>query len=152
MNNHKNKKPEASEEEYLRYFFENANVSVQERIFLEEGFELCYNGRVPESLKIDLSKEEGLKVKDKDTVPCPPPASSSAPTPVISVPIIDLGLVEDEDIQIPPPPKMPELKMMGKVLLDKAEKGDYVLMHKRSGEHVSLGSLIDQLKEMTGVE
>jgi len=149
MSNHKNPKPEASEEEYLRFFFENANLSIQERIFLEEGFELCYNGKVPKNLKIDLTKEDSvMKISDTDPSP-PPPISSSAPTPVISTPMFDFG---DEDVEIPPPPKMPELTMMGKVLLDNAEKGDYVLMHKESGEHVSLGALIDQLKELTGTE
>lgn len=151
MNNH-NPKPEASEEEYLRFFFENVKVSVQERIFLEEGFELCYNSRVPKSLKLDLTKEDSL-MRIKDTYPSPPPPhiSSTAPTPVVLIsPILEVG--PDEDFEIPKPPKMPELTLVGQVLLDNAKKGDYVLMHKESGEHVSLGELISQLKEMTGTE
>ncbi len=50
-----NQKPEASELEYLKFFFDNAKVSVQERIFLEESFELCYNGTVPLALKAEVS-------------------------------------------------------------------------------------------------
>lgn len=156
MNNNRNK-PEASEEEYLRFFFENAKVSVQERIFIEEGFEICFNNSIPNTLKIDLNKE--IKVSDRKTIRCPPPPSSKTPTPLVidlpsTKPEIEEELPPDteQEIQIPKAPKVPSMTMMGQILLDNAESGDYVLMNKQSGEHVSLGQLIDQLKELTGVE
>jgi hypothetical protein len=142
MGNH-NKKPEATEEEYLRYFFDNAKIPIQERVFLEEGFELCYNAEVPKALRIDLTQESQY-MDTRDTEPSPPMISSNTPTPIVEV-------TPDEGIEIPKPPKMPELTMMGKVLLDRAERGDYVLIHKGSGEHVSLTELINQLKDMTGM-
>lgn len=118
-----NKNQLASEVEFLRYFFDQANITSKERLFLEEGFELCFGKSVPEHLKI--------KVDEKDTDPAPPPAEIL------------------EEIKIPKPPRAPSLK---ELLIDNTEKGDYILMHKGSGEHMSLSILITQLKEMTGTE
>jgi hypothetical protein len=131
------KKPISSEIEYLRYFFDQVCISSEERAFLEEGFELCFNKAVPDHLKMK-TLEPVIKVPtlpeselNKDTEP-------SLPLP---------GIVEEVDI-----PKAPRIPSLKKLLLDNTQKGDYVLMHRGSGEHVSLSLLITQLKEMTRTE
>ena len=153
MSNNNHKKPEATEEEFLRFFFDNARVPAQERIFLEEGFEICFNFRVPDHLKVNLMK---VAPDTARTVPAPPPIDlipSDRPTVIELPPMVDEVSPDTmEDPSIPAPPRLPSMTLMGQVLLDNAENGDYVLMNKQSGEHVSLGALIDQLKEMTGIE
>lgn len=41
---------------FLQFFFENVNLSLQERLILEESFECCFNYKVPEKFK--LKQEE----------------------------------------------------------------------------------------------
>lgn len=127
----------ASEIEYLRYFFDQVCISSEERAFLEEGFELCFNKAVPDHLKMK-TPESAIKIP---TLPASELNKDTEPSPLLP------GIVEEVDI--PKAPRAPSLK---ELLLDKTQKGDYVLMHRGSGEYISLSLLITQLKTMTGTE
>lgn len=116
----------ASEIEFLRYFFDQVSISTEERAYLEEGFELCFNKVVPEHLKTEVNTSK-IDLIHPITIKCDPPAQVL------------------EEIMIPKSPRLPSLK---ELLLDKTENGDYVLMHRGSGEHVSLSLIIAQLKEL----
>lgn len=126
----------ASEFEYLKYFFENANISSKDRVILEEDFELCNNCLVPESLKLNLKK-------DKEYM------DSRTTIPVINPIILDFDDLEEK---LPGPPNLPKLSLLEKILLDKTAGEDYVVVGKSSGEHISLSVIIDELKKLTGIE
>jgi hypothetical protein len=39
--------------EFLKFFFEQCNISLRDRIIIEESFEYCFNSKVPENFKIN---------------------------------------------------------------------------------------------------
>lgn len=57
--------PISTELAFLRYFFENAEVSMDKRAFIEEGFEMIYNRKVPESYRINI-EEYSRKIKEME--------------------------------------------------------------------------------------
>ena len=63
---------EALEIEYLRYFFDQVNLTVQERYFLEEGFEMCFQKSVPSSLKMRTSNIVIPSNSKVPNIPLPP--------------------------------------------------------------------------------
>jgi len=69
------KLPQALEIEYLRYFFDQVNLTVSERYFLEEGFELCFQKSVPSALKMRSSLNAPIIPADAKTPKLPPPPS-----------------------------------------------------------------------------
>ena len=117
-----NNKPEATEEEYLRYFFECADVSKEERSLLEKRFEKLYNKKVP----IDLC------LLPRDTNPSLPYFITDAPTPTV-----ELDPVIDVDVSIPGPPKLPE------------EFDTYIEDAYDSPRRISISSLIAKLRKIT---
>ena|SRR5271157_2672788 len=60
----------AEELEFLRYFYDQCSLSIPERIFLEEGYSMCFNRAVPESMKIRRSILPLKEVTPK--IPPPP--------------------------------------------------------------------------------
>lgn len=65
--------PEATELEYLRYFFDQVNLTVSERYFIEEGFEMCFNAQVPSSYKMRRSVIDLFPTDPKTpNIPLPP--------------------------------------------------------------------------------
>lgn len=61
-----------TEIEYLKYFFDQVNISPEERIFIEEGFELCFNKKVPDNMK--------MKIDNYKKIPKAPKVPSIEPT------------------------------------------------------------------------
>ena len=66
------KLPEALEIEYLRYFFDQVNLMVQERYFIEEGFEICFQKSVPSSMKMRTSSIVIPESPKTPNIPPPP--------------------------------------------------------------------------------
>jgi len=106
-------KPIANEIEYLRYFFDQVNVSPEEHILIAEAFEMYSGKRVPIQLI-------------RSTDPSPSPQTYA------------------EELIIPKAPYMPSIS---EFCLDKGDEGDYVLKHKKSGEYVSIFSILNELKD-----
>jgi hypothetical protein len=38
---------------FLKFFYDQCNVSLRDRIIIEESFECCFNFKVPDSLKVN---------------------------------------------------------------------------------------------------
>lgn len=142
----KKDKDEALELEFLRYFYDQSGISIQERIYIEEGFELCFNKKVPKEYKIDLQTlMNSLEQKKND---------QNNKTPVMSEE--ELAKMLKQTIPaIPKAPKLPRIDddyeiMRG--LINATNAGEFELIHKGSGEHVSLSDLVDKLKKLTGID
>lgn len=137
---------EATELEFLRYFYDQASLSMQERYFLEEGFELCFNKKVPKDYKININ--DLIKISQEQE------NNQNNKTPIMSEEEL-ARMLKQTVPAIPKPPKMPRIDQdfeILKGLVDSTQNGDYELIHKRSGEHVSLSILVDQLKYMAGLK
>jgi hypothetical protein len=143
---HNKDKEEASELEFLRYFYDQSSISVQERIYIEEGFELCFNRKVPKEYKIDLQTLMRSLDENKN--------NQNNKTPVMDE--AELAKMLKQTIPaIPKAPKMPRVDddyEIMRSIINATNVSDFEIIHKGSGEHVSLAALIEKLKNLTGMD
>lgn len=110
---------------FLDFFFGSVNLSLQERILIEESFEYCFNYKVPEKYKL---KKEEFQEKINEHI-----AESLNKTQ--NMEIFSEDKIIEDDLS---PPKIPDIEE----IYYKYQSGEF----KISSEEDALSKIIDQLK------
>jgi hypothetical protein len=57
---------------FLRFFFDQCNVSLRDKIIIEESFEFCFDSKVPEDLRVNRDFINDTERDLTSDIPCPP--------------------------------------------------------------------------------